>query len=190
MTSLYCKDFIQHYKLAIVCSKEKFLDSYFNTSAAERWTNKEPEAKNYCPFDCKGHTILGPSTIKFEKGCSKLHPWPVLCVLSCAVLYLFLSSNSPQLHKFPLSVLKTRNMQDFIQNISNEAAAVHRTYATDSNLWLTGAVVTVFFLRQCWLWITCDRNMAKVISFKFLHNHWRVGLYLYTTRVIIHLSLH
>ncbi len=53
MTSSYRENFIQLYKLAMVCSKQKHLDAHFNTSAAERWTNEEPEAKKYCPFNGK-----------------------------------------------------------------------------------------------------------------------------------------
>ncbi len=47
------KNFIQLYKLAMACSKQKHLDAYFNTSAAEWRTNEEPEAKKYRPFNRK-----------------------------------------------------------------------------------------------------------------------------------------
>ncbi len=61
----------------MTCSKQKQLDAHFNTSAAERRMNEEPETKKYRPTSCK----YNPAYIKFVSYVTMVAHQSLLCDL-------------------------------------------------------------------------------------------------------------
>ncbi len=93
--------FIQLYRLAMVCSEQKRPDAYFNTSAADRRTKEEPEAKKYHPFNHK----CDPAYIKlvFLSNDSCL-PRPV-----CEICQMVLSNEAMKPSKIHRHLGQTKN---------------------------------------------------------------------------------
>ncbi len=67
----------------MVCSEQKRLDAYFNTSAAEWWMNEKPEAKKYCPFSHKYDFVYIRFSFVSNDSCP---PKPVCVICQMKIL--------------------------------------------------------------------------------------------------------